>query len=88
MTRKERDHMNAVTRLGCIVCRKFGMHSQPEIHHVRIGNEPRNHFKTIGLCPPHHRGKYGVAFHAGQETWERTYGNQSDLLREVEMLLE
>ena len=38
MTKSDRDHLSAVARLGCIVCRnQFGVFSEAEIHHIRDG---------------------------------------------------
>ena len=38
MTKSDRDHLSAVARLGCTVCRnQFGVFSEAEIHHIRDG---------------------------------------------------
>ena len=35
-TKKEKDHMDKVARLGCIICRKEGNPLDPaELHHIR-----------------------------------------------------
>ncbi len=82
-----------LTEIGCIICRKEYLEwTEPEIHHLRAGQgmgERRNHYKTIPLCPAHHRlGKAGVAFHAGRQQWEDTHGNELSLLKEVNTILE
>lgn len=92
-TKAERRHMDAVARLGCIVCRNLGYGPTPaEIHHPRklAGLSQRaSHFDVIPLCPAHHRtGGVGVALHAGQRTWEAKYGTESELLEQVRRELE
>lgn len=87
-TKAELRHMDAVARLGCVVCRNLGYGFSPcEIHHVRMGNgmaQRAIHLDTIGLCPAHHRiGGHGVALHAGQRTWEAKFGTEAELLEQV-----
>lgn len=79
--------------IGCILCRKEYLEwTEPEIHHTRAGQgvgERRNHYKTIPLCPMHHRlGKAGVAYHAGRQQWEEAHGSELSLLKEVNTLVE
>lgn len=46
-------------------------------------------FEVIPLCPTHHQtGGYGVALHAGQETFEEKYGTEGQLLMETYLTLE
>jgi hypothetical protein len=84
--------MTRVAELGCIVCRNiFGLHSIPEIHHIRTGQgagQRASNYDTIGLCPLHHRlGGYGVAIHAGQKEFEKRYGTETELLAQTKNLL-
>lgn len=80
--------------LSCIVCRREGLGETPaEIHHVRVGQGMSQRSKHIGgtlpLCCFHHRlGACGVAIHAGQETWEKKFGTETELLEAVKELLE
>jgi len=38
-------------------------------------------YLVVPLCKLHHQdGGLGVAIHAGQETWERCYGSELELL--------
>lgn len=88
MTKSERAHIIAVARLGCVACKKIGHFTpQVEIHHVRMGNglsQRADHFSVLPLCHVHHRtGGHGVAFHAGQRTWEREFGTEAELLEQV-----
>lgn len=85
MNKKERAHLDKISRLGCIVCRMLGLGDTPcEIHHIRIGQGigmRASNFNAIGLCPWHHRlGGHGEAIHAGQESWEKKFGTESELL--------
>ena len=84
----ERAHMGVVAGLCCIVCRNLGYGDSPaEVHHVRYlagGGQRSGNMDTIPLCPNHHRlGGYGVAFHAGPEVWQQTYGAEADLLAQT-----
>ena len=78
----------AISRLGCIVCRAKGLYTIPHIHHLvglgttrqGLGGKAQNS-ETIGLCPMHHLGHgLGVSLHDGVETWEGIHGKQTDLL--------
>lgn len=92
-TAAERRHMDAVARMGCIVCRNLGYGASPaELHHPRMRNglaKRASHFDVLPLCPAHHRtGGVGVAFHAGKLTWEAKYGTEAELLEQVRRELE
>lgn len=93
MTKIERQHLSKVAALGCIVCSKMGYRDTPaEIHHLRSGmgiGQRSSHFRTIPLCPEHHRGKTGV-HGLGTKGFFRHFGyTEDDLLAEVhEKLLE
>lgn len=87
-TAAEKRHMDAVCRIGCIVCRNLGFGETPcEIHHVRFlvgGGQRASNLDVLGLCPPHHRiGGYGVAYHAGPEAWEENFGTERELLEQT-----
>lgn len=86
--KSDREHLQRVAELGCIVCKnEFGVYSFSEIHHIRAGQgaaQRASHKQTLPLCPPHHRtGGYGVAIHAGQKAWERSFGTECELLDQV-----
>lgn len=86
-TPAEQAHMNAVTKLGCIVCRHHGITRFAKIHHVRTGYgaaERASHWETLPLCQEHHQdGGFGVAFHGGPRTWMAKFGTEIALLVEV-----
>lgn len=88
MTNDDKRWLADVAYLGCVVCRNLGYGASPaEIHHIRTGQgiaQRADHKKTLPLCAPHHRtGGHGVAIHAGQKTWERNYGTETELLDQV-----
>jgi hypothetical protein len=89
-TLDEKNHLNAVAELGCMVCRRLGFYGTPcEIHHIRSGQGwgRSSHFDTIGLCEPHHRGKYGI-HGLGTKGFPKHYGfTEQELLEEVRNLL-
>lgn len=93
MTKAEKQHLNKVADLGCLVCRNMGRFGVPaEIHHIRSGqgmSQRASHYETLPLCPEHHRlGSYGKAFHAGRKAWEANFGQERELLEQVNKLLE
>ncbi len=93
-TKAERDHMERVAALGCIVCREhYGGATPAGIHHLRGhpwsgGGQRASHYDVIPLCGRHHQtGGYGVAYHAGAQAWEERFGTQGELLARVQELL-
>jgi hypothetical protein len=84
----EREHMGVVAGLFCVVCRNLRLGESPaEVHHVRYsagGGQRSGNLETIPLCPNHHRlGGFGVAIHAGRQTWEKLYGTERELLEQT-----
>ncbi len=86
-TKAEQDHMDAVARLGCLICG-----ATAEVHHITTGvgmGQRASHYDTIPLCPRCHRtGAVGVAIHAGKRTWEQRHGTEMELLERTRTLLE
>ena len=82
MNKADKDYLNRVAELGCIICRR-----PAQIHHIRtgMGKSQRNDNRhVLPLCPDHHQhGGIGVAFHAGRTTWERCYGTEKELHEQV-----
>ena len=86
----ERQHLDRVAALGCIVCRNEGYGETPaQVHHIRAGKgmgQRASHFETIPLCPAHHQ--HGPdAFHSAPRSWQRRFGSELDLLDQVRGLL-
>lgn len=90
-TKAESDHMDKVSALGCIVCLNNGYYDTPaEIHHIGNGTMGKRgtNYETIPLCHIHHRtGGYGVAVHSGRTQWEVNFGDEQDLLKQVQDML-
>lgn len=70
MTKAERDHMDRVASVGCVVCRRLKGHYVPcELHHIAEGSGVRSNFGVVGLCgndyDDHHDGRDtgGAGFH-------------------------
>lgn len=87
-SKQERVWLDALVGVGCIVCRQqFGQWTNPQIHHIRAGQgmgQRAPDFLAIPLCPEHHTdGGFGVALHAGQATFEASYGSEMKLLADT-----
>lgn len=82
MTKDERNHLERVARLGCIICG-----GDAEIHHIRTGcgmSQRASNYHVIPLCAFHHRqGPFGDAIHNGHKTFEQRYGTEIELLEQV-----
>jgi len=53
-TKAERQHMDKVAQLGCIVCTNLGYYDSPaEIHHIGNGTMSKraSNLEVIPLCP-------------------------------------
>ena len=87
MKKSERDHLNNVASLGCVVCRNLNLGETPaEIHHIGNGTMSKraSNYETIPLCHFHHRtGNNGEAVHAGRESFESNFGTEQELLRQT-----
>lgn len=64
MTKYEKQHLDKVAAIGCVLCHLLGTPGTPaEIHHPRRGigmGQRANNYDAIPLCPEHHRGKTGI----------------------------
>jgi len=83
----EKQHMNRVAEIGCILCKHLGLGETPcELHHPRTGTgagRRASHFDVIGLCPEHHRGNSGL-HGMGRKAFEKYYGiTELELLEKV-----
>ena len=80
-TKLDKQHMDEVAQLGCIVCGNPYVH----LHHIRypglgMGKRSTN-FEVIPLCQPHHQGKFSV--HGTPKEFEKKFGTQHELLERV-----
>ena len=86
-TKEEREWMNAIRELGCIVCLlEWDMTTPPEIHHIAGKTKPGTHMLTIPLCKEHHRGQRDdqicTSRHPWKQRFEERYGSELELLNE------
>lgn len=91
MKKSDKEYLGKVASIGCIICYRAGYPETPaEIHHIRdvgLGLGVRNsHTNTLPLCPLHHRGNDGI-HGMGRKAWERKYTTQSELLEQVQRIL-
>lgn len=92
LKKAEKEHMNRVAALGCVLCRRLGYGESPcELHHPRTGvgmAQRASNMDVIGLCPEHHRGNLGL-HGMGRKAFEKFYGvTELDLLEQVKNLLQ
>ena len=83
--KKERDWMDKIANMGCIVCwDKFDAYSPAEVHHIDGKTKPGSHLNTIPLCFRHHREGINndmyVSRHPYLHEFEKRYGTQESLL--------
>lgn len=85
-TAKERDHMERVAKMPCLVCG-----ARATVHHVTAGihggRVSRRHDRVTPLCPRHHQVIYGPRESVealGHGGFFQTYG--IDLMAEAERL--
>ena len=83
-TAKEKRHMNDVSELGCIVCRRQGLGYVPcEIHQINGKTKLDAHFQVIGLCFEHHRAgrdREPISRHPYKKRFVDAYGTEQQLL--------
>jgi hypothetical protein len=76
---------------GCLCCRRFGVWSVPEIHHLNegghAGQKRRGDEFTIGLCSWHHRGirsflsgTLGPSLALNSREFRERFGSDDELL--------
>ena len=73
-TKDEKNALNKIAELGCILCSEFfGIEGTPsELHHVRRYGTKRSTSPILPLCPEHHRGNSGL-HGLGVKGFERKY---------------
>ena len=91
-------HLDRVAALGCFACWRESQEEVPAlVHHSRTRPDGQKygasvrapHSRTFPLCDDHHRntGALGVAFHAGEPTWEAKFGDENSILAWVDACL-
>jgi hypothetical protein len=91
-TAQEKQWMDDVQSLGCIVCRRHGRTETPaEIHHIDGKTKQGAHFHVLPLCYFHHRqGSDSELFtsrHPYKRRFEERYGPEMELLFIVEEMV-
>ena len=92
MTSAERDWIDAILQLGCIVCvrEKLG-DSSAEVHHMLSGGRRMGHMFTLPLCYLHHRSGRDddqvTSRDQSQRRFEARYGKEAALLIECQGLV-
>ena len=90
-TKAEKEHMDKVRDLGCIICRQQGKGRRPsEIHHVYGKTKKDAYFKVLPLCFEHHRmgsDKEPISRHPYKTRFVAAYGTEESLLDLVDDLL-
>ena len=87
-SKEEKEYMDKVQQLGCIVCANRCFPDVPaEIHHTRGKTVKDAHLYVIPLCPSHHR--YGghtepISRHPYKKRFEDAYGTEAELLEQVQ----
>lgn len=83
------NRLTRVIALGCIVCGNAAVPHHPRGAAFETGMGLKaDDAMVLPLCNTHHTtGGRGMAFHSGQEIWEKNFGTQEALLIEVHTAL-
>jgi hypothetical protein len=91
MTKAEKAWLDAITELGCIVCRiRYALYTPAVPHHLLSGGRRIGHLATIPLCDPgHHQNPPPgwIARHPTKARFEKAYGTEAFLLRKTKELV-
>tara|TARA_R100000742_G_C4229540_1_gene51430 strand:- start:10 stop:282 length:273 start_codon:yes stop_codon:yes gene_type:complete len=73
-----RERYKRAINFGCVVCKKMGIWSEPQIHHLRINTGMGlKSDKFIPLCYQHHM----IEYHRNPKEFEKNYGLQEELYK-------
>lgn len=81
----EKEFMDRMCQLGCIVCRNMGyMDSPASPHHIQGRTRPGAHYHIIPLCGKHHQvpdpeGRWVSRHGDGKAEFEREHGTEEEL---------
>ena len=92
MTKREREWIDRIVQLGCIICRlKYYAYVPAEVHHMLNGGRRIGNLSTLPLCVLHHRGGRNddevVSRDHSQRRFEARYGSESMLLERTRELI-
>lgn len=74
MNKLERTYMDAVQRIGCLICG-----NPAQVHHINSGGRRIGHFFTLPLCPDHHEGNV-LSIGNTKKTFIRKFGSEIYLM--------
>ena len=91
-TKEEKEHMDRVCTIGCIVCFNQGYMFVPcEIHHINGKTKEGCHFEVLPLCFKHHREGNSkppyISRHPYKKRFEDAYGKEEELLEKVNQII-
>lgn len=92
-TKADREWMDAISGLGCIVCHlDIGVDTPAEVHHIDGKTKPGAHRRSIPLCYLHHRAgldnEQATSRHPYKRRFEDRYGSEELLLEQTRMRIE
>ena len=82
----EKQWMDAITQIGCIVCAVFehAPNTPGAVHHLKSGGRRISHLDTICLCDPgHHQNsptRAKISRHPNKAAFEKAYATEEELL--------
>ena len=90
--REEKNWMDLISKLGCIVCLKYeDIYTPAEVHHLYGKTKKGAHLKTIGLCFNHHRegsnNELWVSRHPWKKEFVKRHGSEESLLNGVKTMV-
>ena len=77
-----------VRECGCILCRRDGIHSYGDYHHMLKNGKRMGPMFGFGLCPSHHRwgGNGVVAREQNVRRFQKAYGPEWAMYEETKAL--
>lgn len=100
MTKYEAERIEAMLRLGCVMCAVLEIPGPAcECHHIVDGNRRLGHWFTLPLCTGHHRGAWTpeqrqllsplqlVGIYSGSKAFEPVYGTQREMWFKIQRRL-
>ena len=90
-TKAEKDWLEQIVQIGCIVCRTNGKHTPPQVHHIEGSRKEGAHFLTIPLCYYHHQEgsdcEAYTSFHPYRARFKKRYGTENFLLQKTKDMI-
>ena len=87
-TKVEKEWLNAITSLGCIVCYlELNVFTPASIHHLEGKTKPGAHLKSIPACGRHHQipgPGYKSRHGDGKAQFEARHGTEAYLLEKTQ----